>query len=1006
MLSQVNPSSIESGSPMGRCLEFDVSPAYSPPGCTLFQERGGDQDFGTLSWDGDYDPANPFNWPISRKWAVTYLAAMTSFLTMMNGTIITVAHFEIAELFNIDETAFPHTYWPVTTWAVGGAFSALFLLPLAEDFGTRPVFLVTYLVFLCFLIPQAVAQNFATLVATRFFAGACVAILANTAAGVIGNVWDTEWSRSIPVSLYIFGYMAGSSMGPVIGAAIFQSLSWRWIGYMQLIWFGALFPIYYLFFYESRGDIILAQRDQKIGKAGKDVLPGHHGHSKLSLQNLIVSSTRPVILFCTEPVLFVSTLWSAFTIGTLFLFTQSVEQVFIGTYDWTVSKTGYVQAAVVIGEGIGFLLSFLSRKLYFASASRNTEVPNSPIPEARLYMAVLGGLFGISGGMFTYAWTSYPFIPWIAPAVSLAMVGAGSVLVVTGVSDYVVDAYSQYAGSAIGAVATGENIFSAFLPLATMSMYNDLGFQWASTLLAFVSLVLALVPTLMFVWGREVRARSRFMSGLAAEGDPALFIEKSYIDGKWVTSSSSRTFNVYNPATAELIGTCPESNVDDINSAIRAAATAFPGWRALSGRQRGRILRRWFDLIVENKEDIGKIITEENGKAKGDAEGEALFSAGFFEWFSEEAARIYGDVIPHSNPSSRVQVLKEPVGVCGLITPWNFPMAMGARKVAAALAAGCTVVLKSDGLTPYSSNVLALLAERAGVPGGVFNVVTALENTSALGLALCESDIVKKISFTGSTRVGKLLAKQSSHTLKKLSLELGGNAPFIVFDDADLQTAVTSAVACKFKVTGQTCVCANRFFVQEGIYEAFSKRFVEEVKKCQVGHGLDSGVTHGPLTNGVAKTREHIQDALNKRATVLLGGSSLPSLGKNFHELTILGDVDDSMKVANEETFGPLAALSKFKTEDEVVRRANAVEVGLASYLITSDLGKVHRVSEKLEFGMVAINTGVISDSAAPFGGVKHSGMGREGSKYGIDDYVNIKTIVTGGINTVYSAHL
>ncbi|KAL6238580.1 hypothetical protein BDW75DRAFT_201036 [Aspergillus navahoensis] len=475
------------------------------------------RDICALSWDGEHDPGNPFNWSLPRKWALTYLAAMTSFLTMMNGTIITVAHFEIAELFNIDETAFPRTYWPVTTWAAGGACSALFLLPLAEDLGTRPVFLVTYLIFLCFLVPQAVAQNFATLVVTRFFGGACVAILANTAAGVIGNVWDTEWSRSIPVSLYIFGYMAGSSMGPVIGAAIFQSLSWRWVGYMQLIWFGALFPIYYFFLYESRGDIILAQRARKLRKSGKDILPVLIGLSKLNLQSLIISSTRPVILFCTEPVLFVSTLWSAFTIGTLFLFTQSVEQVFMGLYNWTVYQTGYVQAAVVIGECIGFLFSFLSRRLYFASASRNAEVPNCPIPEARLYMAVLGGLFGISGGMFTYAWTSYPFIPWIAPAISLAMVGVGSVLVVTGVSDYVVDAYSQYAGSAIGAVATGENIFSAFLPLATMSMYDNLGFQWASTMLAFVSLVLALIPTLMFVWGRKVRARSRVMNGLAEE---------------------------------------------------------------------------------------------------------------------------------------------------------------------------------------------------------------------------------------------------------------------------------------------------------------------------------------------------------------------------------------------------------------------------------------------------------------------------------------------------------
>jgi succinate-semialdehyde dehydrogenase/glutarate-semialdehyde dehydrogenase len=450
--------------------------------------------------------------------------------------------------------------------------------------------------------------------------------------------------------------------------------------------------------------------------------------------------------------------------------------------------------------------------------------------------------------------------------------------------------------------------------------------------------------------------------------DPSLFVEKSYINGQWVPSVSNKTFKVYNPATEELVGTAPESNTEDINAAIEAAAKAFPTWRAQSGRQRSRILRKFFELIVENKEDIGKIITAENGKAKGDAEGEALFSSGFFEWFSEEAPRIYGDVIPHSNPSSRTQVIKEPIGVCGLITPWNFPMAMGARKVAAALAAGCTVVMKSDGLTPFSSNALAALGERAGVPKGVFNVVTALENTPSLGLALCESDIVKKISFTGSTRVGKLLMQQSSNTLKKLSLELGGNAPFIVFDDADLETAVTAAVISKFKVTGQTCVCANRFFVQEGIYEKFAQRFVEEMKKAQVGDasGQNAAVTHGPLTNGVGKTQEHIQDAVGKGASVLLGGKSLTSLGKNFHEITILGNTDDSMQVGTEETFGPVAALSKFTTEDEVVDRANNCEVGLASYLMTSDLGKAHRISERLEFGMVAINTGVISDSAAP----------------------------------------
>ena len=448
--------------------------------------------------------------------------------------------------------------------------------------------------------------------------------------------------------------------------------------------------------------------------------------------------------------------------------------------------------------------------------------------------------------------------------------------------------------------------------------------------------------------------------------DRSLFVEKSYIDGQWVSSKSNKTFNVSNPATEAHIGTCPESNTDDIDAAVQAAAKAFPNWRSQSGRQRGRILHRLFDLIVENKEDIGKIITAENGKATPDAQGEALFAAGFFEWFSEEAPRIYGDVVPHSNPAARTQILKEPIGVCGLITPWNFPIAMGARKVAAALAAGCTVVMKSDGLTPFASNAMAVLAERAGVPKGVFNVVTALENTPTLGLALCQSDIVKKISFTGSTRVGKLLMSQSSNTLKKLSLELGGNAPFIVFDDADIETAATSAVISKFKVTGQTCVCSNRFFVQEGIYEKFSKRLVEEMKKSQVGDGQNAAVTHGPLTNGVTKTQEHIQDAVGKKATVLLGGNTLPSVGKNFHELTILGNVDDSMKVASEETFGPVAALAKFSTEDEVVRRANNCDVGLASYLMTSDLGKAHRVSERLEFGMVAINIGVISDSGAP----------------------------------------
>ncbi|GAP93112.1 putative succinate-semialdehyde dehydrogenase [Rosellinia necatrix] len=488
--------------------------------------------------------------------------------------------------------------------------------------------------------------------------------------------------------------------------------------------------------------------------------------------------------------------------------------------------------------------------------------------------------------------------------------------------------------------------------------------------------------------------------------DPGLFVDKNFVDGSWVVSKSNATFNVYNPASEDLIGTCPESTTDDLQNAIQAASGAFPTWRAQSGRQRGRILRRIFELLVENKADLGAIITAENGKAKGDAEGEVLFSASFFEWFSEEAPRIYGDVIPHTNPNHRTHVIKQPVGVCGLIVPWNFPMAMAARKVAAALAAGCTVVVKSDGLTPFSMNALAMISERAGLPKGVLNVVTSLDNTPQLGLAMCESDIVKKISFTGSTRVGKILMRQSSSTLKKLSLELGGNAPFIVFDDADLELAIQSVLVSKFKVTGQTCVCANRIYVQDGIYDRFSTRLVEEVKKFRVGNGADAAVTHGPLTTGVAKVEEHVNDAVAKNAKILLGGKRLHHIGKNFFELTILGDVNSSMKVALEETFGPLAALIRFSSEDEAIDAANRPEVGLASYVMTSNLARTHRVSERLEFGMVAVNTGVISDAPAPFGGVKHSGMGREGSKYGIDDYITIKMVVTGGIDTVYSPHL
>ncbi|OAR01678.1 hypothetical protein LLEC1_02197 [Akanthomyces lecanii] len=485
--------------------------------------------------------------------------------------------------------------------------------------------------------------------------------------------------------------------------------------------------------------------------------------------------------------------------------------------------------------------------------------------------------------------------------------------------------------------------------------------------------------------------------------DPSLLIQCNYIDGKWASSQSGATFDVANPADNEVIGAAPESAEEDLHGAIQAASRAFPLWKALSGRQRGRILSKVFQLLLENKQDLGKIILAENGKARGDAEGEVVFAASFFEWFAEEAARTYGSVVPHSNPTFRTQVVKEPVGVCGLITPWNFPLAMGARKVAAALAAGCTVVLKPDGLTPFSSTALALLCERAGVPNGVFNVVNSLKTTPQLGLAMCESPTIKKISFTGSTRVGKLLMKQSSDTLKKLSLELGGNAPFIVFDDADVEVAVASALVSKFKVTGQTCVCANRIYVQDAIYHRFSNRLVEEVSKFRVGDGRDPEVTHGPLTTGTSRVEVQIRDAVAKGAHILLGGRKMPEVGKNFHELTILGDVPGSADIATEETFGPIAALFRFTAEDEVIEKANTAEVGLASYVMTSDLARFHRVSERLQFGMVACNTGVISDAAAPFGGVKHSGFGREGSKYGLDDYMVLKTVVVGGINTTHS---
>ncbi|KAL4878162.1 Aldehyde/histidinol dehydrogenase [Aspergillus karnatakaensis] len=498
------------------------------------------------------------------------------------------------------------------------------------------------------------------------------------------------------------------------------------------------------------------------------------------------------------------------------------------------------------------------------------------------------------------------------------------------------------------------------------------------------------------------------MSYTPTLNDPSLFIGKNYIDGNWVESASGERFEVHDPATGALIGTCPESTATDVSPSIEAAATALPAWRSRTGRDRSRILRRWYELVVENKDDLATLITWENGKAGPDAAGEVLFAASFLEWFAEEAPRVYGDVIPHTQAGFRVSVLKEPVGVVGLITPWNFPAAMITRKLGPALAAGCTAVVKTAGETPFTANALLILGERAGVPPGVINSISALKNTPEIGQALCSSNTVRKISFTGSTRVGKVLMNQSSDTLKKLSLELGGNAPFIVFDDADLDVAVTSAVASKFKSSGQTCVCSNRIFVSRGIFPEFVRRLKEVVSGFKVGNGFDRSTTHGPLVTAEAAARVEslITDALRLGAKVEAGGRRRTDIGPNFIEPTILTNLSPSMRLNREEIFGPIAPLTAFDTEDEVIDLANKCDVGLASYIFSQDISRVARVTEQLAFGMVAVNTGVMSDSAAPFGGIKHSGLGREGSKYGIDDYLNLKTVVTGNVHVIHRASL
>jgi len=484
--------------------------------------------------------------------------------------------------------------------------------------------------------------------------------------------------------------------------------------------------------------------------------------------------------------------------------------------------------------------------------------------------------------------------------------------------------------------------------------------------------------------------------------DPSLLIEKAFVDGEFVSAASGETFDVHDPSTGKKIASAPEFNRDDTDKAIAAAAEAFKTFRKTTPRERANLLRKWYNLMLENSEDLATLITWENGKPINDARGEVAYAANFFQWFSEEAPRVYGDTIGASIPGNRIMTFRQPVGVAGLITPWNFPAAMITRKIGPALAAGCTVVAKSPGETPFTAAALAELGRRAGIPKGVVNIVTALKNTVEVGEILTTDPRVKKVSFTGSTGVGKILMKQSAGTIKKLSFELGGNAPFIVFDDApDLDAAVAGAIASKFRSSGQTCVCANRIYVQRGIYDAFAEKFSAKVKDFKVGYGFDDGVTHGPVIHdrAISKVEQHVQDATKKGAKVLVGGQRLPDLGDNFYSPTVLRDVTSKMAIASEETFGPVAGLFAFDTEKEVVEAANAAEVGLAGYFFSKDIGRVYRVAEALEVGMVGVNTGLISDAASPFGGVKQSGFGREGSKYGIEEYTIIKSVTIGGIS-------
>lgn len=469
-----------------------------------------------------------------------------------------------------------------------------------------------------------------------------------------------------------------------------------------------------------------------------------------------------------------------------------------------------------------------------------------------------------------------------------------------------------------------------------------------------------------------------------------LLKQQCYINGEWLGSGE---IAVNNPATGETIGYVPNFGAQEAEQAVAAAAAALPAWRSKTAKERSKILRKWFDLIMQHQEALAELLTREQGKPLAEARGEIAYGAAYIEWYSEEAKRIYGETIPAAGLNQKIIVQKQAVGVCAAITPWNFPNAMITRKAAPALAAGCTFIIRPASQTPFSALALAVLAEEAGMPKGVFNVITG--EARAIGKVLTESDTVRKFSFTGSTATGKLLMQQCASTIKKISLELGGNAPFIVFDDADIAQAVQGAMASKFRNAGQTCVCANRIYVQSGVYDEFVRQLTEAVAKLHIGNGLESGVNFGPLIddNALAKVQEHIDDALKHGGKIVCGGKGHRA-GKLFFEPTIVRDVSSAAKVAKEETFGPLAPIFRFDSEEQAVAQANDTEFGLAAYFYSRDIGRIHRVADALEYGMIGINSGIISNEAAPFGGVKQSGLGREGGRQGIEDYIESKYLL------------